>query len=146
MAQNAPLTVHEIDEFGKKLKETVALAEQALALRETLSKFGSFNLPAVAHPHAHAPAAKPVAKPAAKVAKAPKAARKGPGKHKRQPGIPTDRVAEAMKGAKPMSLADVASKLGESNKDRVAAALRKLRASKKAKVDGDRQFAKWSLV
>ena len=134
----APLTATEIDAFSRKLKATLALAQQAIALKSSLARFAGAS---GAVPRISAVPPTPGAAP--KAAKAVKA--KAGGRKKRQPGIPPEKVAAVLKGAPKdgLSLGDLSKKLGESNKDRVGAALRKLRESKQAKVVGDRQFAKW---
>lgn len=76
-------------------------------------------------------------------ASAPRAATAGRKPRGRRPGLDPAKVLEALKGGKPMSLGDVAKHVGESNKDRVGSALRKLRDEGKAKVKGDRGAARW---
>ncbi len=99
--------------------------------------------PAKAKP---APAAKTGAPAAGPGAPAAKVASKGKRPHRKYlPGIPVEKVAQVLltAPANGFSLADVAAKLNEPYKDRVAVALRKLRDTKKARVVGERGNARW---
>ena len=124
------LTSAQIDSFVESLKATVAAADQGVRLRQLVA---SFDGEAVSRP-----ASPPKAAAAKKTATSPKQPRK------RQPGLDPEKALAGLKGAKDgMALGALAAKLGEKNKDRVAAALRKLRDQKKATVKGTRQIAKW---
>lgn len=135
MPKNAEtLTATDIEVFFRKLKATLAAAERGLRLQDFISEFDGVP--------ARAKAAK--ARPAPAPRKGKAAPAKKTRRRARQPGLSTDKVLAGLKGAKDgLSLADLAKKLGEKNKDRVAAALRKLRDEKKAVVEGDRRTAKW---
>lgn len=131
MAKNAEiLTAAEIASFTRKLNATIAAAQRAIELTQLLSKLKG---------------------PLGSTASAPRAASaeraEGGGRkarRKRQPGMAVEPVLAALKGAKDgLSLAALATKVGEKNKDRVGAALRKLRDEKKVVVKGDRRMAKW---
>lgn len=133
MARNSKdiLTREDIEVFFAKLKTTLAAAEAAEGFRELAAKLNASFGDA------------PVSSRAATGSTSPKA--KGKGRRKRQPGIDPEKVmAIVASGAKNgVSVGDVASQLGEDDKQRVAAALRKLRASKKAKLKGEKRLARW---
>lgn len=129
------LTAEDVDTFIRKLKATLALAKRGRALETFLE-----NL------RAGLPAKERGLKLDAVAPKTP--SRRGvPRRRTRQPGIEPDKVLAALKGAKePMSIKEIAEKVGEKSKSRVAAALRKLRDDKKAKLSGQKALARWSAV
>lgn len=126
------LTREDIDIFFAKLKTTVAAAEAAEGFRELAAKLNSS--------FGGAPTSSRAASTASTSAKA-----KTKGRRKRQAGIDPETVlAIVAAGAKNgVSVGDVASKIGEEDKQRVAAALRKLRDAKKAKLKGEKRLARW---
>lgn len=129
------LSTRDIDAFTDKLQNTIALASEAIELRAMLAKFGATF---------QGQGRRTAGRPAAQAPK--RAAAKGTRRRTRQPGIPPEKVLAALKTQKEaVSLGAITKKLGES-KERVAAALRKLRDEKKAKVTGDKRLAKWSAV
>jgi hypothetical protein len=124
------LTSEQIDSFVEALKATVAAAETGIRLREMVASLDG------------SPPSRPA--PAPKAIAAPKSAPVAKARRTRTPGLDPSKVLEGLKGAKDgMSLGAVAAKVGEKKKDRVAAALRKLRDEKKAIVKGTRRDAKW---
>lgn len=126
------LTFEEIDAFAARLKATVRAAKAADEFRALAAKLGLAAAPA------RAPAARPA--PASK-GKAPKA--KKAGKRTRRPALDTDVVLQVVASSKEgIAVSEVASKVGQ-DKQRVAAALRKLRDDKKIKVKGEKRLARW---
>lgn len=124
------LTAADIETFVRKLKATVALAERGRALEAMLDNLrGGMTSPRKA--------ARP-SKPAGRPAKRPRT---------RQAGIDPEKALTVLKAAKePMSVKEVAAKLGEKSKPRVAAALKKLRSEKKAVLTGEKALARWSAT
>lgn len=125
------LTREDIDVFFAKLKTTVAAAEAAEGFRELAAKLNSSlaDFPTTG-----------------RAAATPSTSRAKPkGRRKRQAGIDPERVLGivASGGKDGLSVGEIAAQLGEEDKQRVAAALRKLRDANQAKLKGEKRLARW---
>lgn len=127
------LTAAEIDTFTRKLQATLARAAESTKLHALIESFTASLGGAVTVTKS----------PAAKAPKAAKAAKKS--RRTRKPALATDKVLAAVKAATKDGIAvgEVAAKVGEKDKGRVAVALRTLRDEKKVKLVGEKRAARW---
>lgn len=130
MPDNEILTAAEIDSFSRKLKATVAHAHESTKLRALIEQFSSTLRAGGGVPAPRLPG----------VVTAVRATRR----RVRKPALSGEAVLAVLKGVKDgLSVSDVATKLGEKDKPRVAVALRKLRDEKKITLKGKKRLARW---
>lgn len=122
------LTLAEIDAFAAKLKATVKAAQTADEFRTWAAKLAGGEASAA---------------PRASAARKATGARKGKAGRARRPALDPASVYQVIAGAKEgIAVSEVAAKVGQ-DKQRVAAALRKLRDEKKIKLKGEKRLARW---